>query len=280
MIGRTIAGVAAALITFWLAVQIQPQEIPVDAPDAVSIPVVAAPLPIACPGSLHIPVGNVGGTEGSIGSGSDDVRESTFTSGIDTPIPTDGGWTSTSALATEIERVGSGDIAGLAAVPCLAPRNDTWLIGGSTALGSSARLVLTNPTGVASDVVVTFYGPAGKVDQDLSVAVGGHSQSTFLLEGVAAGLATLAAHVEATAAGVVALSFRTRGSTGSCLRAPIGSCRTSPMPSISSSRASARAIPRASRGRRPFGCSRPTGRRSRCRSPGRSAPSRGRQGRD
>ncbi len=78
-------------------------------------------------------------------------------------------------------------------------------MGGSTALGSSARLVLTNPSDVASDVAVSFYGPAGKVDQTLSVAVGPHSQTTYLLEGVSAGLATLVTHVEATAAGVTAV---------------------------------------------------------------------------
>jgi hypothetical protein len=205
VIGRTLAGVAAALAAFWLAVVVAPQGAPQDVPNPVVVPVVAAALPIACPGSLSIPVGNVGGGDGFVGSGSDDVRESIFTSGVDTPVATDGGWTSTSPLATEIERVGGGDIAGLAALACLAPRTDTWLVGGSTALGSSARLVLTNPSGVASDVRVSFYGPAGKVDQTLSVAVGPHSQTTYLLEGVSAGLATLTTRVEATAAGVTAV---------------------------------------------------------------------------
>lgn len=205
MIGRTFAGVVAALLTFWVAVQVAPEALNPDAPESVSLSVVGAPLPIACPGSLSIPVGDVGGTEGSVGSGSDDVRESTFTRGADTPTAVGDGWASTSTLATEIERVGSGDIAGLAALACLAPRNDMWLVGGSTAIGSSARLVLTNPTGVASDVVVTLYGPAGRVDQGMVVAIGSHSQSSFLLEGIAAGLPTLVTHIEATAAGVTAV---------------------------------------------------------------------------
>ena len=205
MIGRTLAGVAAALASFWIAVAVAPQGTPQEVPNPVAVPVLAAALPIACPGSLVIPVGAVGGGEGLVGSGSDDVRESTFPSGADDPVATDGGWTSTSSLATEIERVGGGDIAGLAALACLIPRLDTWLVGGSTALGSSARLVLTNPSSVASDVLVSFYGPAGKVDQTLSLAVGPHSQTKYLLEGVAAGLATLTTHVEATAAGVTAV---------------------------------------------------------------------------
>ena len=205
MIGRTLAGVAAALAAFWLAVAVAPQPAPADAPQPVAVPVLAAALPIACPGALAIPVGTVGGGSGVIGSGSDDVRSSIFPSGSDDAVATDGGWTSTSALATEIERVPGGDIAGLAALACLTPRTDTWLVGGSTALGSSARLVLTNPTGVPSDVVVSFYGPAGKADQTLSVAVGPRSQSKYLLEGIAAGLATLTTHVEATAAGVTAV---------------------------------------------------------------------------
>lgn len=205
MIGRTLAGVAAALAAFWLAVAVAPEGAPPEAPNPVVVPVLAAALPIACPGSLRIPVGSVGGGDGFVGSGSDDVRESFFPSGGDDPVATDGGWTSTSSLATEIERVGGGDIAGLAALACLTPRTDTWLVGGSTALGSSARLVLTNPTAIASDVVVSFFGPAGKVDQTLSIAVGQHSQTTYLLEGVSAGLATLTTRVEATAAGVTAV---------------------------------------------------------------------------
>ncbi len=205
MIGRTLTGVAAALAAFWLAVVIAPQGALQDAPNPVVVPVLAAALPIACPGSLSIPVGNVGGGDGFIGSGSDDVRESIFPSGVDTAVATNAGWTSTSSLATEIERVGGGDIAGLAALACLAPRTETWLVGGSTALGSSARLVLTNPTGVPSDVTVSFYGPAGKVDQTLSVAIGPHSQTDYLLEGISAGLATLTTRVEATAAGVTAV---------------------------------------------------------------------------
>lgn len=205
MIGRTLAGIAAALAAFWLAVAVAPQPAPTGASRPVAVPVLAAALPIACPGPLTIPVGVVGGGEGQFGSGSDDVRSSTFPSGTDTPVATGDGSTSTSSLATEIERVGGGDIAGLSALACLAPRTDTWLVGGSTALGSSSRLVLTNPSGVASDVVISFYGPAGKVDQTLSVAVGPHSQTTYLLEAIAAGLATLTTHVEATAAGVTAV---------------------------------------------------------------------------
>ncbi len=205
MIGRTLAGVMAALLAFWIAVATGPDVRPVDDRPSTSVPVTAAVLPIACPGSLTIPVGNIGGGDGVVGSGSDDVRESRFTSGIDEPVATGNGWTSTSALATEIERVGGGDIAGLSAATCLPPRTDSWLVGGSTAIGSSARLVLTNPTDVASDVTVTLYGPAGKVDQGLGIAVGPRSQTSYLLEGVATGLATLVVHVEATAAGVTAV---------------------------------------------------------------------------
>ncbi len=124
MIGRTLAGVAAALAAFWLAVSVAPQSALLEAPNPVVVPVVAASLPIACPGSLSIPVGNVGGGQGFVGSGSDDVRESIFPSGADTPVATGAGWTSVSSLATEIERVGGGDIAGLAALACLAPRTE------------------------------------------------------------------------------------------------------------------------------------------------------------
>ncbi len=205
MIERTFAAVVAALLTFWIAFAIGADVPPANGRVVTKVPVSSAELPIACPGSLDIPAGNVGGGTGLIGSGSDDIRESIFPSGVDTAIATGEGWTSTSALATEIERVGGGDIAGLAAVACLPPRNETWLVGGSTVIGSSARLVLTNPTDVASNVTVEFYGPSGKVDQSLALAVGPHSQTPYLLEGVVSGLPTLVVHVTATAAGVSAV---------------------------------------------------------------------------
>ena len=59
MIGRTLAGVAAVVAAFWLAVQIDPVAAPPTAPPTVIVPVVGASAPIACPGSLVIPVGEV-----------------------------------------------------------------------------------------------------------------------------------------------------------------------------------------------------------------------------
>jgi hypothetical protein len=110
-----------------------------------------------------------------------------------------------SDVATSIERIGNGDLAGLAAASCIEPRMDTWLVGGSTRLGNSARLVLVNPSAVISNIIVTVYGPTGTIEQPIVRSLGPSSSESILLEGVASELATLVVHVEASGAGVVAM---------------------------------------------------------------------------
>ncbi|BDZ42852.1 hypothetical protein GCM10025865_21510 [Paraoerskovia sediminicola] len=55
----------------------------------------------------------------------------------------------------------SGDLRGLAAASCSAPSISQWLVGGSTELGSSSRLVLQNAGTTPANVRMTVYGPAG-----------------------------------------------------------------------------------------------------------------------
>ena len=74
-------------------------------------------------------------------------------------------------VGAQVERIADGDIAGWAALTCSAPAAEQWLVGGSTALGSSARLVLTNPSTAPSEVTVTLYGPLGRVEDTFVVPV-------------------------------------------------------------------------------------------------------------
>lgn len=194
-----MAAVAITVVVLDPAPEAQPERTP------ASFEVVAADLPSACPGWLELPLGEGDTGAGGFAPGSTDVHRETYVSGTDTPIEAGSGFSTVSEVATAIERIGGGDLSGLAAATCIEPRLDTWLVGGSTGLGESARLVLVNPTAVESDVVVTIYGPSGVVGQQVYRSIGAESSESILLEGIAAGLATLAVHVEATGAGVVAM---------------------------------------------------------------------------
>lgn len=82
----------------------------------------------------------------------------------------------------------SGDLRGLAAASCQLAAADTWLVGGSTAVGSSARLVLQNPGRTAATVTVRLWGPSGEVELTgaPTFLVPPGTERVVLLEGVAA----------------------------------------------------------------------------------------------
>lgn len=85
-------------------------------------------------------------------------------------------------------RAGTGDLRGLAAASCQRPAPRTWLVGGSTALGASARLVLQNPGATPASVTLRVWGPSGALElagaPEYLVVPG--EEEVVLLEGVAA----------------------------------------------------------------------------------------------
>lgn len=93
-------------------------------------------------------------------------------------------WTAAAMSTRTLE----GDLRGVVAASCQLPTTESWLVGGSTSLGSSARLVLQNPGRTAATVEVELWGPAGPVE--LAGApeylVPPESERVVLLEGVAA----------------------------------------------------------------------------------------------
>lgn len=82
----------------------------------------------------------------------------------------------------------TGDLRGLSAAGCTRPGADLWLAGGSTSLGSSARLVLQNPGATAVTADLQAWGPGGPIE--LAGApqflVPPHQERVVLLEGLAA----------------------------------------------------------------------------------------------
>lgn len=106
--------------------------------------------------------------------------------------------------ATSASAVSAGDARGLAAASCRAPGNDEWFVGGSTAVGATATLVLTNPGLTAAQVELEVFGPNGRVEPTTTqhvVAPGATKEVD--LGGAAADQAALVVHVT-VAGGLVA----------------------------------------------------------------------------
>lgn len=89
--------------------------------------------------------------------------------------------------AAQSQNLALDNYAGLSAAACTAPLQDSWLIGGDTALGSTAVLVLSNPSKLASIANVQLYGAAGPIEtvglNELEVPAG--SQRLLPLSGYA-----------------------------------------------------------------------------------------------
>ncbi len=161
------------------------------------------PLPVsACPGPQTVPVGDVG-TGGDLASEPTE-RNLQFLTGEAT-TPAGAGISIDAAIGAQMERTGNGDIEGWSAVTCTVPALEQWLVGGATSLGSSSRIVLTNPSGAPTEATVTVYGPLGQVDEQFVTAVAAGGQVDRLIESFAAELPTLVVRVTATGPGVVAV---------------------------------------------------------------------------
>jgi hypothetical protein len=63
--------------------------------------------------------------------------------------------------ANQIQLAQNASIRGLLAAPCLRPQSQFWLVGGSTAIGREALLVLTNPTPIDSTVDLQIFTENG-----------------------------------------------------------------------------------------------------------------------
>ncbi|WP_062302791.1 DUF5719 family protein [Demequina subtropica] len=163
--------------------------------------VIPAVQPLACPGPVEIPVGDIDSGDPDLGSGSGERTYDVEGEGAD---PVGVGFLSEGDVAASLERIGTGDVAGIAAAACVAPVRDQWLVGGSTALGASARLVLTNPSDASTEATVTLYGGLGEIEEHAVVSIAPGAQQDLLLEGIAAEVPALAVHVVATGAGIVA----------------------------------------------------------------------------
>ena len=181
---------------------------PTDVPAPVAtrdVSVPAVEYPAACPGPLEVPVGDVDTGDEDLDASSDDRQRDVWADAPVSATSSGDGSIVDGPVASVLERVGAGDIAGLAAVTCTRPLDDQWLVGGSTDLGSSARLVVSNPGNVTVEATVTMYGPTGALEEQRTLAVGPQDQRDLLLEGLVADVPSLVVRVEATGGGVTAV---------------------------------------------------------------------------
>lgn len=109
------------------------------------------------------------------------------------------GGQATGSDAVSLYSATDGDLAGTEAGSCTAPGHDHWLAGATTTVGSTAVLVLSNPSASASTVALSLYGQSGPVEAPGTsgiVLAPGESRS-IVLGGLAPDEEHLAVHVTA-----------------------------------------------------------------------------------
>ncbi|MFH5824184.1 DUF5719 family protein [Georgenia sp. AZ-5] len=111
------------------------------------------------------------------------------------------------AAGATVARTDAGDLRGLTATACEAPATTTWLVGGSTEVGDSAQLVLTNPGQTPATVDVAVWTSLGATVAPLlsGVVVAPGEQTTVLLEAAVTADPQLALRVDASGGEVTAV---------------------------------------------------------------------------
>ncbi|WP_309225438.1 DUF5719 family protein [Quadrisphaera sp. INWT6] len=122
--------------------------------------------------------------------------------------PVDGGAPVLAGTTTSL--TGSGDLRGLSTPACAAPAEQTWLVGGSTGVGRSTRLVLADAGSTPTTVDVTVLTASGPQQPDAlqGLSLGPGEQRSVLLEGVLEGIAAQDAGTTGPGGGPLAVQVR------------------------------------------------------------------------
>ena len=110
------------------------------------------------------------------------------------------------AYAAQRTVLNAGQDVGLAVAPCSATADSWWFTGVDTAVGSTSRLVLSNPTPAVATVDLTFYGPKG-IENAVGargIPIAPRSRQSLDLARFAPGRDAVAVHVRATRGRVAA----------------------------------------------------------------------------
>ena len=238
MISRAIALIATSLLLATGLVFAPPVVVSVDLGSASgSFDVKPADQSVVCPGPLFVSGGASGTDLGAFDrTGSTTLRYSADGTGLlevksiaagDPGVVSLGSGRISSiseiANATELKNTGTaagspqgsmvvtgsitqlvaiGTMRGLAAASCQQPSNDIWLVGGSTAPGREALLILTNPTPNDATSDLSIYTDLGEIEvAGLSgISVLANSTTVLSIASFAPTVATLAVHVQTSGA--------------------------------------------------------------------------------
>ena len=113
----------------------------------------------------------------------------------------------TSVLAgAQSESVASGTFSGFAADECLEASGVAWLAAGSTTVGRTSLISLSNPSSVDASVDLSFWGPTGTFSAPGStgIIVPPGAQRVYPLAGFAPGVAQAVVRVESRGGPIVA----------------------------------------------------------------------------
>jgi hypothetical protein len=149
------------------------------------------------------------------------VRE-TSVSTVDGPGGADGeaavvtveplGGQAAGADTVSVYSAADGDLAGADATSCITPAHEHWLTGAATTVGTTAVLVLSNPSASASTVDLSLYGAEGPVEAagTAGIVLAPGQTRSLVLGGLAPDEEHLAVRVSAQGGAVVAFIQQNR----------------------------------------------------------------------
>lgn len=220
-----VVGVAVAVVAVAGATLLPLPDLAIGAPSQTVTPVPADQQRV-CPGPLlelaadagaatrPSAVGEPSFSTDSIGA---DVRSRSLKPDADTTSPDEapllasvttpqGATTSPLFAGAQSQNATAPDLAGLAAAACAEPSADTWLAAGSTSLGQTSLVLLSNPSEVDATVDLSIYTETGPVSAPgaASILVPAGSQKVVPLAGLAPSAAAPVVRVRTSGGEVVA----------------------------------------------------------------------------
>jgi hypothetical protein len=106
----------------------------------------------------------------------------------------------------QAEVAATGEFSGLAATDCVGVATETWLVGGSTSVGRTTLVTLSNPSDTVSTVALEIAGETGAITAPgaTGIVVQPHTQRVLSLAGFAPDVESPVVHVESRGGQIVA----------------------------------------------------------------------------
>ncbi|GAB3605497.1 hypothetical protein GCM10027413_09060 [Conyzicola nivalis] len=196
-------------------------------PASVDVTPVATAQELVCPGAL-LRLGDESGQSATTASsiGDPSVRFGSTSGGDDVSVnplqQSDAGTAGTESAPVQIRSTtggdddlvsgaqgqtpGDGEFEGLATADCAGVASETWLVGGSTAVGRTTLITLANPSDTVSTVALAISTEDGKVTAPgvTGIVVQPHGQRVLPLAGFAPDVESPVVHVTSRGGQIVA----------------------------------------------------------------------------